>query len=145
MPAKNELQCLDLRKVGEKVKSVKKLFGPEWIKRNRTQTLEKLNIKMSEKTAQLFLNIPDNYYYLGSHGWIDRSDPKQNISMRRAPSNVSIVFLSPVGMSISEKLDAKSRSFFNRASNLQKFHKNHLDFMKSSDIPNGLKKCIITH
>ena len=92
------------------------------------------------KSLQLFKTIPNEFFYLGSHGCIDIS--KRKINYNILPSNVSIVFLSPIGHSISEKMNTNSTSFFTNKSELLDFKKNPGKFSLNSKYK-GLSKVII--
>ena len=140
----NELNRENLKNLYKKtLKPPTKFNGSTYIQRNRTRTLETINLPINSNTVKQFLNINKNYFYLGSHGYIDMTKPKKKIPLIRTPPNVSIVFIAPVGMSISEKLNANSKMFYMSNELLEQFHKNHDKFLENKKIPLGLKKCII--
>ena len=142
----NNQKYINLKKLyisNEKPQTVK-YDGSTFKSKNRSYlTIEEQNLKIDKNTVANFLNIPKKYFYLGSHGFIDRTKPKNKLNMIRTPNNVSIVFVSPVGMSISESLDMKSKLFYSSDESIGEFHKDHDKFLKNKNISNGLKKCII--
>lgn len=133
------LKELYIKKTENSVKFNGSTFKP----RNRSITLETINFKVNKNTVKDFIDIPEKYFYLGSHGYIDRTKPKKRINLIRTPKNVSIVYIAPVGMSISEQLNLKSKQFYMSNEMLNQFHKNHYTFLKNKSIPTGLKKCIV--
>jgi len=93
------------------------------------------------KKVNLFKNIKPDYFYLASHGYIDLV--KNKIPLMKTPSNISIVFIAPVGLSVSEKLNNMSQKFYKSKNKLHNFHQNHVKFLKDKTISRGLRKCII--
>lgn len=98
----------------------------------------------TESKIPLFKSIK-NYYYWGSHGFIDKYDPElTKTELKRTPRNVSIVFLSSVGTSICDNLNINTiDNFYKKKNMLNKFRNNLNEFVTDSKLRKGLRKSII--
>jgi len=92
-----------------------------------------------------FKKIPDEFFYLASHGCVDIS--KQNgekitLKWKTIPDNVSIIFTSPMGYSVSEKINNGSKKFYSSIKQLLEFKENPGKFTLNTK-HDGLKQFII--